>query len=70
MSINATEGIGWESIDRLSVCMLMTYPSAKQPASLRHKGWTVAEYDGSRPCLPTVAIRAVAARLAKKKGAA
>lgn len=70
MSINATEDIGWEAIDRLNGCMLMTYPVSKQPASLRPKGWTVAEYDGSRPCLPTVAICAVAARLAKKKGAA
>ena len=70
MSTSAIEGLTWETLDRLSDCMLMMYPVSKQAASLRPKGWRAAEYDGSRPCLPTNAIRAVVELIAKKKGAA
>lgn len=69
MSTSAIKGFTWATIDRLNDCMLMMYPVSKQAASLRPKGWRVAEYDGSRPCLPTTAIRGVAQRLANKRGA-
>lgn len=70
MSTSATEGIGWAAIDRLALCMSMPLASLRQPDTLRPPGWTAAEYDGSRPCLPTTAIRAVVELIAKKKGAA
>jgi hypothetical protein len=70
MSTSAIEGIGWAAIDRLALCMSIPLASLRQPDTLRPPGWTAANYDGRRPCLPTNAIRTVAARIAKKKGAA
>lgn len=68
MSTNATDS-GWRVIDRLAASMAAIRCPAG-PALVRRQGWSVSEYDGSRPCLPTPAIRAIAERLAKKKGEA
>lgn len=35
----------------------------------RPRGWRIFDYDGTRPCLPTSVMTAIAARLAAKKEA-